>query len=88
MAYRFLTLTLFRRWTYTSTGQTKVNRKRQMIKGGGAALTREKIVACAADQFILHCLMSPKLSTRSASIPYRLRSYLWLEAWWRERLSI
>ncbi|MFT7650978.1 MAG: ribose 5-phosphate isomerase A [Limisphaerales bacterium] len=33
-------------------GADEVNRKRQLIKGGGAALTREKIVACAAEQFI------------------------------------
>lgn len=33
-------------------GADEVNRNRQMIKGGGAALTREKIVAAAADEFI------------------------------------
>ena len=33
-------------------GADEVNRARQMIKGGGAALTREKIVAAAADEFI------------------------------------
>lgn len=33
-------------------GADEVNSNRQLIKGGGAALTREKIVASAADQFI------------------------------------
>ena len=33
-------------------GADEVNGARQMIKGGGAALTREKIVAAAAEQFI------------------------------------
>ena len=33
-------------------GADEVNRNRQMIKGGGAALTREKIVAAAADEFV------------------------------------
>lgn len=33
-------------------GADEVNAARQMIKGGGAALTREKIVASAADEFV------------------------------------
>ena len=33
-------------------GADEVNRARQMIKGGGAALTREKIVGAAADEFV------------------------------------
>ena len=33
-------------------GADEVNHNRQMIKGGGAALTREKIVASAADEFV------------------------------------
>ncbi len=33
-------------------GADEVNSARQLIKGGGAALTREKIVASAADEFI------------------------------------
>ena len=33
-------------------GADEVNRHREMIKGGGGALTREKIVAAVADQFI------------------------------------
>jgi ribose 5-phosphate isomerase A len=33
-------------------GADEVNPNRQLIKGGGAALTREKIVASAADEFI------------------------------------
>ena len=33
-------------------GADEINGTRDMIKGGGAALTREKIVAAVADQFI------------------------------------
>ena len=33
-------------------GADEINAKKEMIKGGGAALTREKIVAAVADQFI------------------------------------
>ncbi|KUE80320.1 MULTISPECIES: ribose-5-phosphate isomerase RpiA [Aeromonas] len=33
-------------------GADEINASRDMIKGGGAALTREKIVAAVADQFI------------------------------------
>ena len=33
-------------------GADEVNQHREMIKGGGGALTREKIVAAVADQFI------------------------------------
>lgn len=33
-------------------GADEINRQKQMIKGGGAALTREKIVAAVADSFI------------------------------------
>lgn len=33
-------------------GADEVNRARQMIKGGGGALTREKIVAASADEFV------------------------------------
>ena len=33
-------------------GADEVNEHREMIKGGGGALTREKIVAAVADQFI------------------------------------
>ena len=33
-------------------GADEVNRTHQLIKGGGAALTREKIVAAAADEFV------------------------------------
>jgi ribose 5-phosphate isomerase A len=33
-------------------GADEINRQLQMIKGGGAALTREKIVAAVAEQFI------------------------------------
>ena len=33
-------------------GADEVNRHREMIKGGGGALTREKMVAAVADRFI------------------------------------
>ena len=33
-------------------GADEINRQMQMIKGGGAALTREKIIAAVADKFI------------------------------------
>jgi ribose 5-phosphate isomerase A len=33
-------------------GADEVNQARQLIKGGGGALTREKIVAASADQFV------------------------------------
>ncbi|MEM7098942.1 MAG: ribose-5-phosphate isomerase RpiA [Pseudomonadota bacterium] len=33
-------------------GADEVNRAKELIKGGGAALTREKIVAAAADEFV------------------------------------
>ena len=33
-------------------GADEVNDRRELIKGGGGALTREKILACAATQFI------------------------------------
>ena len=33
-------------------GADETNRKRQLIKGGGAALTREKIIAAAARRFV------------------------------------
>jgi ribose 5-phosphate isomerase A len=33
-------------------GADEVNRDRQMIKGGGGALTREKIVAASAEEFV------------------------------------
>ena len=33
-------------------GADEINPKKQMIKGGGAALTREKIVAAASDEFV------------------------------------
>jgi len=33
-------------------GADEINQRLQMIKGGGGALTREKILACASEQFI------------------------------------
>ena len=39
-------------------GADEINPRGQMIKGGGAALTREKIIASVADQFI--CMVDPR----------------------------
>ncbi len=36
-------------------GADEINHQLQMIKGGGAALTREKIIAAVAEQFICIC---------------------------------
>jgi ribose 5-phosphate isomerase A len=36
-------------------GADEINEQLQMIKGGGAALTREKIVSAVADRFICIC---------------------------------
>jgi ribose 5-phosphate isomerase A len=33
-------------------GADEINAARQMIKGGGGALTREKIVAASAEEFV------------------------------------
>jgi len=38
-------------------GADEVNANKEMIKGGGAALTREKIVAAASDEFV--CIVDP-----------------------------
>lgn len=49
-------------------GADEVNAHREMIKGGGGALTREKILACASAQFI--CIVSePKLVPRLGQFP-------------------
>lgn len=49
-------------------GADEVNHLRQMIKGGGGALTREKIVATAAQQFI--CIVDKtKVVTRLGVFP-------------------
>jgi ribose 5-phosphate isomerase A len=39
-------------WVCTSTVQMKIDGKGHMVKGGGAALTREKIVAAQSKQFV------------------------------------
>jgi len=36
-------------------GADEANRHLQLIKGGGGALTREKIVAAVSKSFYLHC---------------------------------
>ncbi len=49
-------------------GADEVNAHREMIKGGGGALTREKILACAAKQFI--CIVDEsKLVSRLGQFP-------------------
>ena len=49
-------------------GADEVNAQREMIKGGGGALTREKILACAARQFI--CIVDEsKLVRRLGQFP-------------------
>jgi ribose 5-phosphate isomerase A len=49
-------------------GADEVNSQRQLIKGGGAALTREKIVAAAADEFI--CIVDEsKIVERLGAFP-------------------
>ncbi len=49
-------------------GADEATRSRTLIKGGGAALTREKIVAAAADRFI--CIMDDsKLVTQLGKFP-------------------
>jgi ribose 5-phosphate isomerase A len=49
-------------------GADEANRNRMLIKGGGAALTREKIVAAAADRFV--CIVDDhKLVTTLGRFP-------------------
>lgn len=49
-------------------GADEVNARRELIKGGGGALTREKIIASAAKQFI--CIVDePKLVHRLGQFP-------------------
>lgn len=49
-------------------GADEVNAHREMIKGGGGALTREKILACAAKRFI--CIVDEsKLVSRLGQFP-------------------
>lgn len=44
-------------------GADEINARMHMIKGGGGALTREKIVAAASDQFICICDESKLVTT-------------------------
>lgn len=49
-------------------GADEATRQRQLIKGGGGALTREKIIACAAKQFV--CIVDDsKLVERLGKFP-------------------
>ena len=44
-------------------GADEITRTLEMVKGGGGALTREKIVAAVADQFICVCDASKRVDT-------------------------
>lgn len=48
-------------------GADEVNLQRQLIKGGGGALTQEKIIACAAKQFI--CIVDESKVVYEFSFP-------------------
>ena len=49
-------------------GADEITKEREMIKGGGGALTREKIIACSASQFI--CIADEsKLVSRLGAFP-------------------
>lgn len=52
LGFEVLPLTDVEKLTLYIDGADEINPQMQMIKGGGAALTREKIVAAHADQFI------------------------------------
>ena len=55
-------------------GADEIDALGNMIKGGGAALTREKIVASAANEFV--CVADhSKLVTRLGAFPLLCRSY-------------
>ena len=61
-------------------GADEINPKLQMIKGGGGALTREKIVAAASEQFV--CIVdASKLSSSSAGFRCRSRWCRWPASW-------
>lgn len=52
LGFEVVPLTDMEKLTLYIDGADEINSQLQMIKGGGAALTREKIVAAHADQFI------------------------------------
>lgn len=60
-------------------GADEINADFEMIKGGGGALTREKIVAAASDTFV--CIAdASKKSMCSGVFPCPLKSSRWLPA--------
>ena len=62
-------------------GADESNAALQLIKGGGAALTREKIVAAVAREFI--CIADEsKLVHTLGRFPCRLKSFPWPAATW------
>lgn len=48
-------------------GADEINQRLQMIKGGGGALTREKILACASEQFICIADISKQVALLGSS---------------------
>ena len=61
-------------------GADELNDAKQLVKGGGAALTREKIVANAADLFVCIAHGSKRVAQLEEATPCRLKSYQWPEA--------
>jgi len=67
-------------------GADEINPAFSMIKGGGAALTREKIVASAADQFV--CIADrSKWVEQLGAFPCPSKSFRWRGHWSRESWS-
>lgn len=57
-------------------GADEINALNEMIKGGGAALTREKIVAAVAKQFV--CIVDDtKLVDTLGDFLFRLKLFRW-----------
>lgn len=67
-------------------GADEANARRELIKGGGGALTREKIVAAAAERFI--CIIDDgKLVTRLGRFPLPVEVIPMARSWVARRLS-
>ncbi len=64
-------------------GADECDPHKRLIKGGGAALTREKIIAEASEQFV--CIIDPakQVPTYWAGSRCRSKSSRWRAAWWR-----
>ena len=63
-------------------GADEINGHMQMIKGGGAALTREKIIASVADKFICIADASKQVDILG-KFRCRWKSFRWRAAPWR-----